>query len=144
MLDLIYQHIFSDSRFVYIIEPERVAIEAAIKYYITFFLRSTPYLFLYYFDKLKNYHIEDKQLYKYCYIVVILQLTTKWAEDKYYSNKVICLTLFSTLISLHDFNRLERNIFAALEYNLYINDDTYNKYTEKIINKYLNTEPTNI
>ena len=139
MLDLIYKHIFSDSRFIDIEESESVAIEAAIKYYTTVLLGSTPYLFLYYFDKLENFEIENTFISKYCFIVALLQLTVKWAEDKYYYNVDICKMFFSTLMTIENFNKLERTIFAALDYNLYISQETYIAYTDTIISKYLTT-----
>jgi hypothetical protein len=111
-----------------------------INYYITHLIAGTPYLFLYYLDKLEDFYVKDRFKSKYLFLLSILQLTLKWAEDIYYSNRDIIYLFCKSYIYLDEFNKMERDIFAALDYNLYINEETYREYSDSIIQKYTQTE----
>jgi hypothetical protein len=137
-IDIINKHIFNDSRFVNIIKGEQSLLIRAIEYYIESYLSSLPYLLLFYFDKLQSFEV--KKLFNFefknkCFfILALLQLSCKWAEDIYYSNKYI-LKLYD-FKEITYFDSMEWSIFAALDYNLYISESQYNEYTKYIENKY--------
>lgn len=140
MLDIIIQHVFSNKRYIDMNDPDSDSIIYFINYYITHLIAGTPYLFLYYLDKLEDFYVKDRFKSKYLFLLSILQLTLKWAEDIYYSNKDIIYLFCKSYIYLDEFNKMERDIFAALDYNLYINEETYREYSDSIIKKYTQTE----
>jgi hypothetical protein len=140
-IDIINKHIFNDSRFVNIRKGDQILLITAIEYYIESYLSSLPYLLLFYFDKLQNFEV--KQLFhfefknKCFFILALLQLSCKWAEDKYYSNKYILKLYDFKEKDITYFDSMEWSIFAALDYNLYISESQYEEYTKYIENKYL-------
>jgi hypothetical protein len=140
MLDIISQHVFSNKRYIDMNDPDRDSIIYFINYYITHLIAGTPYLFLYYLDKLEDFYVKDRFKSKYLFLLSILQLTLKWTEDIYYSNRDIIYLFCKSYIYLDEFNKMERDIFAALDYNLYINEETYMEYSDSIIKKYTQTE----
>ena len=140
MLNIIIQHVFSNKRYIDMNDQDRNFIINFINYYITHLIAGTPYLFLYYLDKLEDFYVKDRFKSKYLFLLSILQLTLKWAEDIYYSNRDIIYLFCKSYIYLDEFNKMERDIFAALDYNLYINEEIYMEYSDSIIKKYTQTE----
>ena len=147
-IDTINKHIFNDSRFVTIRKGDQTILITAIEYYIETYLSSLPYLLLFYFDKLQN--VEVKKLFnsefknKCFFILALLQLSCKWAEDIYYSNKYILKLFDFKEKDITYFDSLEWSIFAALDYNLYISESQYEEYTKYIENKYSNQSDVSI
>ena len=141
-IDIIKKHIFNDSRFINIRKGDQSLLITAIEYYIESYLSSLPYLLLFYFDKLQNFefnklfHFEFKN--NCFFILALLQLTCKWAEDIHYSNKYILALYEFKEKDITYFDSMEWSIFAALDYNLYISESQYEEYTKYIENKYSN------
>ena len=146
-IDVINSHIFNDSRFASIWKSDRLLLINAIEYYIDEYLSTLPYLLPFYFDKLQNFEFKNTftdKLFNFefktkCFfIIALLQLSCKWAEDEYYTNKDILKIFGFKQEDLTIFNNMERHIFAALDYNLYISESQYTEYTKYIENKYSN------
>jgi len=139
-IDIINKHIFKDSRFVNISKGDQSLLTTAIEYYIESYLSSLPYLLLFYFDKLQNFEV--KKLFNFefknkCFfILALLQLSCKWAEDIYYSNKYILKLYEFKEKDITYFDSMEWSIFTALDYNLYISESQYDEYVKYIENKY--------
>jgi hypothetical protein len=139
-IDIIKKHIFKDSRFVNISKGDQSLLTTAIEYYIESYLSSLPYLLLFYFDKLQNFEV--KKLFNFefknkCFfILALLQLSCKWAEDIYYSNKYILKLFGFKEKDITYFDSMEWSILAALDYNLYISESQYDEYVKYIENKY--------
>jgi hypothetical protein len=141
-IDIINKHIFNDSRFVTIRKGDQRILITAIEYYIETYLSSLPYLLLFYFDKLQNFEVKklfNSEFKNKCFfILALLQLSCKWAEDIYYSNKYILKLFDFKEKDIIYFDSIEWSIFAALDYNLYISKSQYDEYTKYIENKYSN------
>ena len=141
-IDIINKHIFNDSRFVNIRKGDQSLLITAIEYYIETYLSSLPYLLLFYFDKLQNFEVNKLFNFEFknkCFfILALLQLTCKWAEDIYCSNKYILKLFDFKEKDITYFDSMEWSIFAALDYNLYISEGQYEEYTKYIEHKYSN------
>ena len=129
-LDILYKHIFADPRFGCLSKGDRNMVCLCVEYFITNFLSHIPLLFLYYFKKLAHFELPHRFIYKYLFIMALLQLCCKWAEDEYYSNKSI-LNLFYNKNECAFFTQIELKIFQALDYNLYVSKETYDAFVEQ-------------
>ena len=136
MNDLIIEHIFKNDKFASIKETDYNNIKKIVIYYNEYLLCGTPYLFLYYLDKLDNCIIFNITRSKYLFLIALFQLTTKWAEDIYVSNNYILNLFFGNNKYLKSLKKMELHIFAALDYNLYVSNEIYQEYCISIDKKY--------
>ena len=63
------------------------------------------------------------------FILASMVLAIKYNEDDYYSNKYYAKV---GGIGLNELNELEYNLLILLEFNAFIDDDTYEKYENQL------------
>jgi hypothetical protein len=127
--DILNKHVFSDPRFESVSTASRVLISICFEYYIFHFLPHAPLLFLFYFKKLKDFQIGNKFIEKYIFVLALLQLCCKWLEDEHYSNKSIIEQFYSSK-GCKQLTQMELEIFAALDYNMFVSKETYDAFVQ--------------
>jgi hypothetical protein len=125
--DILNKHVFSDPRFESVSTASRVLISICFEYYIFHFLPHAPLLFLFYFKKLKDFHIGNKFIEKYIFVLALLQLCCKWLEDEHYSNNSMIEQFYSSK-GCKQLTQMELEIFAALDYNMFVSKETYDAF----------------
>jgi len=128
--DILNKYIFSDPRFEGASKANRVLISLCFEYYIFHFLPHAPLLFLFYFKKLESFHIGNKFIEKYIFVLALLQLCCKWLEDEHYSNKSM-IEQFYSLKGCKQLTQMELAIFAALDYNMFVSKEAYDAFVQE-------------